>query len=84
MHNQIPVVEIYTKANCHLCREAKRSLLKIKKLIDFKLREVNITSDPHLYELYKERIPLIFINGKLAAKYRVDEGRFMKKLRSAV
>ncbi len=74
------VVEIYFKEGCHLCEEAKNIITKVRSDIHFDLREVDITASPGLYETFKEEIPVIFINGRKAFKYRVNESSFRKKL----
>ena len=35
------------------------------------------------YEKFKEEIPVVFINGKKAFKYHLDEEEFLKRLRRA-
>ena len=39
----------------------------------FNLREVNILEDPEAHQKFKEEIPVVFINGKKAFKYYLDE-----------
>jgi glutaredoxin len=73
-------VKIFSKEDCHLCEEAKRTLLAVQKDFLFKLEEVDITSDKVLYEEFKEKIPLIFIEGKIAFKYRVEEKELRRRL----
>ena len=73
-------VEIYSKADCHLCEDAKKTLLAAQKDFAFDLIEVDITTDPVLFETYKEQIPVIFLNGQKAFKFRVDPGLLQKKL----
>ena len=73
-------VEIYSKRDCCLCDEAKAVLLKVRREIPFDLREIDIESTPELYEIYKERIPLILINGRPAFKFRVDEAALRRRL----
>lgn len=74
-------VEIYTKADCCLCAEAKRVLLRVREDIPFKLHEIDIEKNPEYYEPYKEQIPVVFINGKKAFKYRVDEKQLRQRLK---
>lgn len=73
-------VKIYTKEDCHLCEEAKRTLLAVQKDFPFKFEEVDINPDKVLYEEYKEQIPLIFIDGKVAFKYRVEDKELRRRL----
>ncbi|MBI4536393.1 MAG: glutaredoxin family protein [candidate division NC10 bacterium] len=74
------LVEIYGKRDCCLCDEAKAVLLKVRREIPFDLREIDIESSREIYETYKERIPLVFLNGRLAFKFRVDEGELRRRL----
>lgn len=73
-------VEVYGKRACCLCDEAKATLLKVRREIPFDLHEIEIESAPELYEAYKERIPLVVINGRPAFKFRVDEEVLRRRL----
>ncbi len=70
----------YTKYGCHLCDEMKEVLKKVRSEIKFDLEEVNIENDNELFEKYKVKIPLLMINGKIFAKYRIDEAKLRKKI----
>ena len=76
-------VVVYSKPGCCLCDEVKENLKRLKASYAFNLREVNIVEDPEAHERFKEEIPVVFINGKKAFKYRLDENQFLKKLHSA-
>ena len=73
-------IVLYSKNNCHLCDEMKVVLTNLQSEYGFKLTEFDIDSDNELFEKYKEKIPVLTINGKLFAKYRIDEKKFRKKL----
>tara|TARA_B100000315_G_C14108688_1_gene377097 strand:+ start:201 stop:452 length:252 start_codon:yes stop_codon:yes gene_type:complete len=75
-------VEVFSKKECHLCEEAKKMIYKVEQSSQFPLQieEIDIMTDSSLYERFKEEIPVIFINGKKAFKYRVDEKILRKKL----
>jgi len=64
-----------------LCDEAKAILLKTQQRFPFDLTEIDITRDARLYAEYKEQIPVIFIEGKKAFKYHIDEEKFIRKLK---
>lgn len=66
--------------DCCLYEEAKAVLLKVRRDIPFELREIDIESGPALYEAYKERIPLVVIDGRPAFKYHVDEEALRHRL----
>ncbi|OGL45009.1 MAG: hypothetical protein A2149_00050 [Candidatus Schekmanbacteria bacterium RBG_16_38_11] len=76
------MVEIYSKPNCCLCDEAKKILLKAQKTHPFTLEETDISLDKTLLEKYKEEIPVIFINGRKAFKFRLTEEELIKKLKA--
>ncbi len=77
------VVEVYGKPECHLCDEAKAQLRRLQRRHGFALREVDISADARLLAEYGTRIPLVWINGRLACKYRVEERIFLQKLRAS-
>jgi len=81
---QKPKVEIYSKPDCHLCDEAKTVLQRVRSRRPFEMIDVDITNDQRLYNEYKEQIPVIFINGRKACKFRVDEKEFVKKLKQVI
>ena len=74
-------VVVYSKPDCCLCDEAKSLLRKLAAKHRFAWREVNILEDPETYEKYKNEIPVVFINGRKAFKYRIDEDDFVRRLR---
>ncbi len=76
-------VEIYGKADCHLCEVARKKVLQFTDEFAIEIIDIDITSDPLLEKQYVERIPLIFVNGHLVAKYRIEEKTFRKALKKA-
>jgi glutaredoxin len=75
------LVELYSKDDCCLCDEAKAILLKVREEIPFELREVKLNDDENLINEYGTKIPVVFINGRLAFKYHVYELELKDKLR---
>lgn len=73
-------IEIYSKPNCSLCDKAKAVIEKIKNEYPIKVSEIDISKDPVLFEKYKEKIPVVFINGKQAFACKVHEITLKKKL----
>jgi len=76
-------VDVYGKRACCLCDEAKAVLLRVQRDVPFELSEVDIESSPELTETYGERIPLVFIEGRLAFKFHVDEATLRRRLAAA-
>ncbi len=75
-----PEVVLYTRAGCHLCEEAKELLLELRQRAVFDLREVDIDQDPELRQRYNDEVPVIFIHGRKAFKYRIEPRQFLKRL----
>jgi len=73
-------VLVYTRAGCCLCDEAKQWLRKLQKKTSFEFREVDIDQDPQLLERYNDEVPVVFIHGKKAFKFRIDPRQFLKRL----
>jgi len=74
-------VEIYSRPGCHLCDEAKEVIERVGRRVAFSLRVINIETDPELEKRYGEEIPVVFVNGMAAFRYRVDEAEFEKKVK---
>lgn len=75
------LVECYGKKDCCLCKEAKETIGRVRADIPFQFKEVDIQASEDLFRRYKEHVPTIFINGKKAFKFKVDEDEFRKKVR---
>jgi hypothetical protein len=84
-HSTKPIViEIYSKPNCHLCDEAKLTILQMKTLFELDIRIIDITEYPDVHEKYKSEIPVIYINGRKSFKYRVAPDQLFKRLQKEV
>ena len=75
-------MEILTKQDCTLCDEAKKIVTKVLPDYSAKLVITDIESDSSLYEKFKERIPIIRINGKESFVYKTHETTLRRKLDS--
>ena len=75
------VLTIYSRPGCHLCDEMKATVARtIEGRADITLDEVDISRDPQLLALHELEIPVLLIDGKKAAKYRITETELMRKL----
>lgn len=75
-------VIVYSRKGCHLCEIVKESLVKLHKRGGFDWHDVDVDSDPELRRQYNDQVPVVFINGRKAFKYRMDEQEFLRKLAS--
>jgi glutaredoxin len=55
-------------------------MVKLHKRGGFTWREVDVDSDSEIRRLYNDEVPVVFINGRKAFKYRMDEQEFLRKL----
>lgn len=80
MSDPVPLVTVLSRPACHLCDEAKALLRQLQAVYRFTLCEVDITEHPELERQYGEEVPVVFINGRKAFKYRVDPQQFVRRL----
>lgn len=66
------IVTLYGKVGCCLCDEARDALEEVAAGITFELREVDILSDPRLFEQYRYRIPVVMVDGREVAEGRIS------------
>ncbi len=75
-------VVVYSRRGCHLCEVVKESLAKLHKRGGFTWREVDVDSDPDLHRRFTDEVPVVFIDGRKAFKYRMDEREFLRRLQA--
>ena len=77
-------VVVYSRKNCHLCDQVKATLARLEKRggLSFVWKEVDVDSDPELVRQFGEQVPVVFIDGKKAFKYRMAERDFLRVLKS--
>lgn len=63
---------LYGKPGCHLCEEAHAVVTALRDRHGFALEEVDITRDPSLEARYRERIPVVAIDGKEALELVIE------------
>jgi glutaredoxin len=68
---------IYSKPGCHLCDDMKSLIHRViathANAHTITLDEIDISTDPALLDRYGLEIPVLMIDGKKVAKYRVTE-----------
>jgi glutaredoxin len=73
-------VTLYTRRGCHLCDDAKAALERVRHDHPFDLAIVDVDSDPALAARYGLEVPVILVDGRKHAKYRLDERAFVRRL----
>ncbi len=77
-------LELFTRPECHLCDEMKKSLVEAARGIEIRLREVDISESPELTTRYGNDIPVLFVNGSKAFKHRTTVKELRARLRREV
>ena len=65
------VVTLVQAEGCHLCEGARRVIERVRAEIPFELEEVDIAGDDELEASYRERIPVVLVDGEEAFTYFV-------------
>ena len=75
-------ITLYTREDCCLCEEMKEVVRKVASEFPLEIEEVDVDEGPDLKEKYGNEVPVLFINGRKAFKYRVTERGLKKRLRT--
>jgi glutaredoxin len=75
-------VVVYSRKGCHLCEIVKESLAKLEKHNPFTWQEVDVDGDTELHRKFTDEVPVVFIDGRKAFKYHMNERDFLRKLAS--
>ena len=73
-------VVFYTRVGCHLCDDALAVVDAVRARLPFSLTFVDIDADADARAKYWDKIPVVEVDGRLHAKYRVDADAFERRL----
>ncbi len=73
-------VELITRVGCHLCDDAKEVLMHVRQNQPFEYVETDVDTDPALVEAYGMEVPVVLVDGRKHAKFRVDEQALRRRL----
>ena len=74
---------LYTRSECHLCEAAKAQLEPLLREFGLALHEIDVDTDPALAARFGEEVPVVFLDARKVAKYRVDVKQFRRLLEQA-
>lgn len=76
---------LYSRPGCHLCDDMKALVSRViaSSAEPIALTQVDISGDPDLEALYGIEIPVLLVDGKKIAKYRIDEAALRRALHRA-
>ena len=73
-------LRLYTRKDCRLCDEMKAAVRAATEKTALRLEEIDVDSTPELKALYGDEVPVLFIGGRKAFKYRVTAAELEKRL----
>jgi glutaredoxin len=71
---------LYSRADCCLCDEMKDAIRQVAAKIPLDLEEVDVDSSPQLKDQFGDEVPVLFIDGRKAFKYRVAAKELEKRV----
>ena len=71
---------LYSRPGCHLCDEMKAVVGRVAARVPLSVIEVDISHDPALEALYGLEIPVLTIDDRKIAKYRISEAELTRAL----
>ena len=65
-------VILYSKPGCHLCEPVEEVILAVRREREFEFEVRNIEDDPVDFEKYKHSIPVVVVDGREIARYKLS------------
>ena len=75
-------VTLIGKSHCHLCDDARAVIATVCEELNVVWQELDIETDPGLYDQYWEQIPVTLVDGAQHDFWRVDAGRLREALQA--
>jgi len=71
---------LYSRPDCHLCEDMETTIKKISGKTSVDLKIVDISNNETLKTQYGQEIPVLFIDGRKVAKYKISEQELQEAL----
>ena len=73
-------ITLIGRPGCHLCDDAREVVSRVADDTGAGWTELSILDEPELAERYAEQIPVVLVDGRRQAYWRVDEQRLRDAL----
>jgi glutaredoxin len=84
MSTQAPIeIALYERPGCCLCAEMRAVIEGLGDEMSFRLHCIDISTDPALEARFGTEVPVLFVDGRKAFKYRVTPAALRIRLRRA-
>ncbi len=71
---------LYTRRDCELCHEMEVVIGEVMPRFRAELKRIEIDGDPALEAQFGIEVPVLFVNGRKAFKYRCTARELRKRL----
>jgi glutaredoxin len=71
---------LYSRADCELCREMEKLIAGELPRHEARLEKIDIGGNAQLEERFGQEVPVLFVNGRKAFKYRCTARELRKRL----
>ena len=71
---------LYSRADCCLCEEMKEVIRQVAVKTPLEVVEVDVDSSAELKAEYGDQVPVLFIDGRKAFKYKVTAKELEKRV----
>ncbi|HJV99803.1 MAG TPA: glutaredoxin family protein [Arthrobacter sp.] len=79
-----PQVVLITKADCHLCADARDAVGRVTASLGLEWTEQLVDQLPELRDRYAEEIPVVLVDGVQRDFWKIDEARLERVLQRAM
>ena len=76
-----PKLTLYSRKDCCLCAEMKDTIRQVSAKFPLDLEEIDVDGVAELQAEYRAEVPVLFIEGRKAFKYRVTVLELTKKVK---
>ncbi len=85
MERHVHELLLYSKLECHLCESARQAIESvIQETPDLSFTEITLDEGHPLYERYSELFPVIVLDGREVAYWRIDRRTIMSAIEESV
>lgn len=74
---------LYSRSDCCLCDEMKTIVRQVGQKTSLIVEEIDVDSSADLREKYGEEVPVLFVNGRKAFKYRLTAKQLATRLKTS-
>ena len=71
---------LYTRKECCLCEEMKEVIRQVATDRPLPIQEIDVDTSDEIQKEFGNEVPVLFINGRKAFKYRVTAWELAKRL----